>query len=107
MKDDFYIEVGKRIRTIREKKKYTRDYVSYKTGISAKFLYEIENGIKGFSADNLHKISKTLEVSSEYILSGCSSNYYENEICEAIKMFDDQEKEYILKMIKGIYMVFK
>ena len=64
-------------------------------------------GIKGFSADNLYKLSQALEVSSEYLLSGCSSNVYENEICELFKMFDKEEKEYLLKMIKEIYMVFK
>lgn len=107
MKDNFYVQVGMRIRCIREKKKYTREYVSYKTGISSKFLYEIEYGIKGFSADNLYKISKALEVSSEYLLNGCDTNNYDNDICEVLKMFNQEEKEYILKVIKEMYAVFK
>ena len=53
--NNIYIEAGKRIRKVRENKNYTRDYVSIKADISSKFLYEIENGLKGFSADTLKK----------------------------------------------------
>ena len=64
MKSDLYVEAGKRIRLIREKKQYTREYVALKADISSKFLYEIEHGLKGFSADNLYKISRVRHMQS-------------------------------------------
>lgn len=45
------IRVGERIRELREVQNYTREAFAEKIDISAKFLYEIETGKKGFSAD--------------------------------------------------------
>lgn len=68
--NEIYFEAGKRIRYIREKINYTREELSEIVDISPKFLYEIETGQKGFSANTLLKISKGLSVTCEYILSG-------------------------------------
>ena len=81
--NNIYIEAGKRIRKVRENKNYTRDYVAIKADISSKFLYEIENGLKGFSADTLYRIAQTLEVSTEYILSG---NNVDGDVMEIEKL---------------------
>ncbi len=63
-------EIGKRIRELREFQNYTREELAEKINISAKFLYEIEMGKKGFSAKTLYKISRALSVSSDYIMLG-------------------------------------
>jgi transcriptional regulator with XRE-family HTH domain len=107
MKNDFYVQVGMRIKCIREKRKYTREYISYKTGISTKFLYEIEYGIKGFSADNLYKISRALDISSEYLLSGCETNDCDSDINETLKTFTEKEREHILIIIREICALYK
>ena len=65
-----YYEVGNRIRLLRERKRYTRENLAEKAGISSKFLYEIEIGAKGFSADTLCKLAEALEVDTDYILLG-------------------------------------
>lgn len=65
-----YKEVGERIRYLREVNNYTREAFAEKVGISSKFLYEIEMGKKGFSADTLLKISQALAVSCDYLMIG-------------------------------------
>lgn len=42
------IQIGERIRELREIQGYTREGLSEKVDISAKFLYEIEVGKKAF-----------------------------------------------------------
>lgn len=64
------IEVGERIRELRESQNYTREGLAEKVDISAKFLYEIEVGKKGFSADTLCRMSQALSVSCDYIMYG-------------------------------------
>lgn len=64
------IEVGERIRELRESQNYTREGLAEKVDISAKFLYEIEVGKKGFSADTLCRVSQALSVSCDYIMYG-------------------------------------
>ena len=106
MKSDLYVEAGKRIRLVREKKQYTREYVALKADISSKFLYEIEHGLKGFSADNLYKISKALEVNVEYILSGRTSFEYESEVRDVLSLFTEEQLKEIASMLKILYNTF-
>lgn len=65
-----YKHAGERIRELREMIDYTREEFAEKVGISEKFLYEIEVGRKGFSADTLCRISQALSVSCDYIMLG-------------------------------------
>lgn len=67
--------IGQRIKELREAKKYTRACFAEKVGISIKFLYEIETGKKGFSADVLCKIADALSVSCDFIMYGKESSY--------------------------------
>lgn len=64
------IRIGERIRELREIQNYTREAFAEKVDISSKFLYEIETGKKGFSADILFRISRALSVSCDYIMTG-------------------------------------
>lgn len=66
----FKKEIGKRIRQIREEKEMTRDQLAEGAEITSKFLYELENGKKGLSANTLLKIAKALSCSCDYILLG-------------------------------------
>lgn len=76
------IEVGKRIKYLREANNYTREVFADQIGISSKFLYEIETGKKGFSANTLLKISQALSVSCDYILCG---HQKENKISKQLQ----------------------
>lgn len=64
------IQIGERIRELREIQGYTREGLAEKVDISAKFLYEIEVGKKSFSADTLCRMAKALSVSCDYIMLG-------------------------------------
>ena len=69
----FKREIGKRIRQIREEKEMTRDQLATSAEITSKFLYELESGKKGLSANTLLKLSIALSCSCDYILSGVKS----------------------------------
>ena len=68
--NNFDYDVGGRIRELREKAGLSRERFSEMANISAKFLYEIEAGRKGMSAQTLFNIANALNVSSDYILTG-------------------------------------
>jgi len=70
---------GERIRELREMQNYTREGFAEKVEISSKFLYEIETGKKGFSADTLCRISHALTVSCDYIMFG------EEKECQSVQ----------------------
>lgn len=64
------VEAGERIRKLREMQNCTREDFAGKVEISSKFLYEIETGKKGFSADTLCRIAQALSVSCDDIMFG-------------------------------------
>lgn len=104
---DIYKLAGQRIREIREKHNFTRDYVASKAGISTKFLYELENGNKGFSANTLFQLCKTLEVSSEYILNGPGAHVSTKEIDDVVNLFSEEEIRELLDILKQLHILMR
>lgn len=66
----FYIAMGERIKNLRLGKNLSREKFSIMADISDKFLYDIEVGNKGISADTLCRICKALDVSADWLLKG-------------------------------------
>ena len=93
-------KVGERIRELREIQCYTREVFAEKVNISAKFLYEVEVGKKGFSAETLSKIAKALSVSCDYIMTGEDPNKKGNEkiIC-VLEMIEPKQKSRIKEIL--------
>lgn len=65
---DFYIHIGCRIKEKRLELKLTRDKLAHMAKISDKFLYDIELGRKGMSAETLYKLAQALGVSLDWFL---------------------------------------
>lgn len=86
--DNFYDPVGERIRQLRKQYGYTREELAELAEISSKFLYEIEKGRKGFSANTLYRIAKGLSVPYEYILEGKMIAPLTTEMIEYLLKFD-------------------
>ena len=100
--NSFYDKAGLRIRNLREANNYTREEFAEIAGISPKFLYEIETGQKGFSADTLYRISKALFVNCEYILTG-DQNDYNTEVLNTLKLFSSSKNGKIKQLLELIY----
>lgn len=99
---NIYYNAGIRIRSLREKRRYTREKLSEMAEISPKFLYEIETGSKGFSADTLYKLSKALETNADYILDGTYKSGTENEAINILNRFEDKQKKDLIEILELI-----
>lgn len=97
------VEAGERIRELREMQNYTREGLAEKVDISAKFLYDIETGKKGFSADTLCRISHALSVSCDYIMFGEEKIHQSAQkiacVLEGLKPLQLRELQDILKIL--------
>lgn len=67
---DLNIEIGRRLRNIRERQKKTREQVAESADISAQFLFEIETGKKSMTAKTIINLARALNVSTDYLLLG-------------------------------------
>ncbi|MGC6176232.1 helix-turn-helix domain-containing protein, partial [Lacrimispora sp. 38-1] len=99
--NDFYLEAGKNIRELRESSNYSREKLAELADISPKFLYEIEHGIKGFSADTLFRLSRALSVSCEFILLGIDKKSIDEEIEIILNQFSLKQKKELLYIINS------
>ena len=100
------VEIGNRIREAREEKGISRESLAENSEISTKFLYEIENGKKGISARNLLKISKSLNCSCDYLLTGIHNPPGQScELLNIINKFDPKQQKRISKILKLLYEI--
>ena len=98
-----YKEIGERILLVRVMRGYTRECLAEMASISIKFLYEIENGKKGFSAIVLYNLCNALNVDSDYILTGKEKMEYDHNLMEALQLFDQSQTEQLSIILKQIY----
>ena len=73
--------------------------------IGSKFLYEIESGKKGMSAYTLYNLSKALNVSCDYILTGYSSNGDFEYIIRILSDMSPENLSHVEKIISHISML--
>ena len=100
-------EMGKRIEKLREKRGQTREEVAEKAGISTKFLYEVERGRKGISAQTLLKLSQVLDTSCDYIMTGEEKAERRNvHVCSEWNYFSEKKKNKILEIINLIHEIY-
>jgi transcriptional regulator with XRE-family HTH domain len=62
--------LGDKLREVRQKMNLTMDELARMTGLSKNFIYKIEKGHQDISSGNLLTIAKTLNVSTDYLLTG-------------------------------------
>lgn len=92
MKANITFHIGDRIRSEREKFKYTREQLAELIKISPQFLSSIENGSRSMSFSTLQKICEVLSVPADYILFGKMMN---NNIDEITKLISGIDKKYL------------
>ena len=98
-------EICLRIMQLRCDRGYSRECLAELSGISAKFLFEIERNQKGFSAKTLKNLSNALNVSTDYILTGRSGTIFEGEIAEELGKFDPGVLEKVYELLKIAYEI--
>ena len=102
------IEVGERIRQIRESLQMTREKFSEMIDVSDVFLGQIERGERSLSIKTLTSIVKYTGVSSDYILFGNKNNNSTiSKINRILNKCSNETIEYIYEFIHSSYAFFK
>ena len=104
---EFEVQIGLRIRKLREKLGYSREKLSEMANISTKFLYEIECGKKGMSVTTLHNISTSLKISSDYLLTGKVQHNNLSDILAMLEPLDDEKINHIETVIRSVLKMMK
>lgn len=99
--NSFYIEMGKRIVACRKQINISQEKLAEKTELSVQAISTAERGTKALRPDNLLKISRTLGVSADYLLSGetTEDNLRFSAIADKLKLLSDEQVQAVLALI--------
>ena len=102
------IDIGERLRGIREGMQMTREEFSEKIDITDSFLGQIERGERSLSTKTLVKIVKFNGISADYILFGDnSSNNTISKINRILNKCSDSVLDYIYNLIRSTFYFVK
>ena len=93
-------EVANRIRVERETQHLTREAFEERSGISAKYLYEVEMAKKDITTTILLKICQALHTTPNYILLGERNREW--EAISLLKQMDDTHLHLSIAILKTI-----
>ena len=100
---NIYKGAGERILLVRVMRGHTRESLAELAEISPKFLYEIETGKKGFSAQVLYNLCKALHIDCDYVLTGKQDMTYDQNLTMVLELFKKEQSEKIGEILKQIY----
>ena len=98
---DFNLEVGLRIREIRESLGLTRELFSVRCDISESFLTAVESGKKSITSKTLYKICTGANISADYIIFGKKQGYEMDTLLELFNGLDEKYLPYAVKILSA------
>ena len=96
------VAMGRRIRSVRDARKLTREELAEKVDLSPQFIADVEYGNKGISITTLYQLAQVLNVKADYLLSGKIYDVETNE--EAVKTCEEIDgilKTFDLETLRG------
>lgn len=98
-KKDINIEIGARIKQLRNAQKLSREKLAELSGYSANFIQEVERGRSGLSSESIRAISQALKTSADHLLFGDRAEDF-SYILEKLKTVPPEKREHIIKIIE-------
>ena len=98
-----YAEIGKNIRAARKQLNMSCEELAEKSGLSAKFIGNIERGEKTVSLDSFVSIANALGASADTLLGSMLVNGYQvkaSRLCEQIEALSPNKRKKILELIE-------
>lgn len=99
-KKSLHVEMGQRIRNRRKELKWSRETLSEKTDVSARFLACVENGQSGLSLESLGRMSCALGVSTDFLLFGSGTAPIPNDLADALASIPPDYHDLFVKQVR-------
>lgn len=96
--------MGKRISTKRKSLGLTQEQAAERAGLSQQFYACIERGIKSIGADSLLKISTSLGVSADYLLTGAMEKADRIYITKMMEVMTEEQRTAAEEIIRNLLL---
>lgn len=98
--------IGTRIAHIRKMRGYTQEKLAELADISIQFLSDIENDKKNMTVKTLKHIAESLDVTTDYIITGRETGHENFKIYTMIDTLSDKNKKKAEKILATFIEVF-
>lgn len=101
-KDKLTSEIGRRIAARRNQLGLTQEQAAEKAGLTQQFFASVETGTKNIRAESIIKVSKALNISTDFLLTGMISDVDCNRLTTMLKLLDEDHFLAIENIVKDI-----
>lgn len=102
-----YVEIGKRIRTQRQKNHLTQEKLSEIIDVSPSYISEIERGNSICSLQTITRIANILETNLDYLVFGINSVNSNYTFSEILKSIPEENHKLYISLCENIANSFK
>lgn len=95
------IEMGARIAERRKQLGWTQEQAAEAAGLSWQFFACVERGIKNIRAESLLKLSRAMNVSADYILTGKQSQADYGHLLKYLEPLSEMQLKYLEEIMKN------
>lgn len=89
-KDKLASEIGKRIAARRKQLGLTQEQVAERAELTQQFFASVETGAKNMRAESVIKVSKALNISTDFLLTGEVSDLDCDRLTKMMKSLDEE-----------------
>lgn len=100
MTNDERLLLGERLRNRRNALGYTQEYVAEQVDITPRYYQMLERGEKNVSLDTLILLSRTMNISIDFLLFGKLSNALENPLNDVFNGLSSQQRADAIKILQ-------
>ena len=102
MKNEFLIEMGKRLAKRRKELNMTQEKLAEKVDVSLQTISNIELGKKAVRPENLAKLCHELDITSDYILYGKRSKEQLDTLTKQISALSPSDYKIVSEMVSRL-----
>lgn len=95
------MEMGARIAQRRKQLGWTQEQAAEASGLSWQFFACVERGIKNIRAESLIKLSKAMNVSADYILTGKQAKVNYEYLLKYMEPLSETQLKYLEEILKN------
>lgn len=95
------IEMGSRIAKRRKELGWTQEKAAEASGLSWQFFACVERGIKNIRAESLLNLSRAMNVSADYILTGNQSKVNYGHLLKYMEPLSEMQLKYLEEILKN------
>lgn len=101
-KNKLAVEIGHRIANRRKQLGLTQAQAAERAGLTQQFFASVETGSKNIRAESIIKVSKALNISADFLLTGVVTDFERHELVRMLESLDETKFSEIKDIISDI-----